>query len=55
MTWDVTPPADASGGYGLVVNASYSAPDNASGTVSGEQWVTTQKPLPLPPGSIDWP
>ena len=29
----------------------YSAPDDASGTVSGEQWVTTQKPLPLPPGS----
>ena len=53
VTWDVTPPADASGGYGVVVNATYSAPDDASGTVSGEQWVTTQKPLPLPPGSTD--
>jgi uncharacterized membrane protein len=26
VTWDVTPPADASGGYGVVVNASYLAP-----------------------------
>jgi NPCBM-associated, NEW3 domain of alpha-galactosidase len=53
VTWDITPPSDASGGYGVVVNASYSAPADASGTVSGEQWVTTQKPLPLPAGSID--
>jgi hypothetical protein len=53
VTWDITPPADASGGYGVVVNASYSAPAGASGTVSGEQWVTTQKPLPLPAGDTD--
>ena len=38
---------------GLIVNATYSAPDDASGSVSAEQWVTTEKPLPLPPGSTD--
>ncbi|HEY2518863.1 MAG TPA: NEW3 domain-containing protein [Streptosporangiaceae bacterium] len=53
VTWDITPPSDASGGYGVVVNASYSAPADASGTVSGEQWVTTQKPLPIPAGDTD--
>jgi hypothetical protein len=53
VTWDITPPSDASGGYGVVVDASYSAPADASGTVSGEQWVTTQKPLPIPAGDID--
>jgi hypothetical protein len=53
VTWDVTPPATASGGNGLVVNVSYGAPDDASGSVSAEEWVFTQKPLPLPPGSTD--
>ncbi|MGH9105001.1 MAG: NEW3 domain-containing protein, partial [Acidimicrobiales bacterium] len=52
-TWDVTPPVTASGGNGLVVTAAYTAPYGASGTVSAEQWVISQKPLPLPPGSTD--
>jgi hypothetical protein len=49
----VTPPAGAAGGNGLVADVTYSAPDNASGSVSSEQWVIAQKPLPLPPGAID--
>jgi hypothetical protein len=53
VTYDVTPPASATGGNGLVVNTTYGAPDNASGSVSSEQWVIAQKPLPLPPGSTD--
>jgi hypothetical protein len=53
VTFDVTPPATASGGSGLVATATYDAPDKASGTVSGEQWVIAQKPLPLPPGTTD--
>ena len=53
VTWNVTPPADANGGNGLVVSASYNAPDSASGTVSAEQWVRAQRPLPLPPGGTD--
>jgi hypothetical protein len=53
VTWDVTPPADASGGNGLVVSASYNAPSDASGTVSAEQWVHAQRPLPLPQGATD--
>ncbi|HEY2508471.1 MAG TPA: NEW3 domain-containing protein [Streptosporangiaceae bacterium] len=53
VTWNITPPAGASGGNGLVASATYSAPDAASGTVTTEQWVTTQKPLPLPPGALD--
>ena len=53
VTWDVTPPTDASGGNGLVVSASYDAPSGASGTVSAEQWVHAQRPLPLPPGATD--
>ncbi|HZR49358.1 MAG TPA: NEW3 domain-containing protein [Streptosporangiaceae bacterium] len=53
VTWNVTPPADGNGGQGLVIQASYTAPDNASGTVSAEQWVHVQKPLPLPPGATD--
>jgi hypothetical protein len=35
------------------VNATYNAPDNASGSVGFEQWVIAQKPLPLPPGTTD--
>jgi hypothetical protein len=53
VTFDVTPPADAAGGNGLVATAAYSAPDSASGSVSSEQWVIAQKPLPLPPGATD--
>jgi hypothetical protein len=53
VTWDVTPPADANGGTGLVVSAAYDAPDQASGSVSAEQWVRVQRPLPLPPGATD--
>jgi hypothetical protein len=53
VTWDVTPPADANGGTGLVVSAAYDAPDRASGPVSAEQWVRVQRPLPLPPGATD--
>jgi hypothetical protein len=53
VTFDVTPPATATGGNGLVANVTYSAPDNASGSVSSEQWVIAQKPLPLPPGATD--
>lgn len=53
VSWNVTPAADANGGYGLVVSASYGAPDGASGAVSAEQWVRVQRPLPLPPGATD--
>ena len=53
VTFDVTPPATAGSGYGLVATATYDAPDKASGTASGEQWVIAQKPLPLPPGTTD--
>jgi alpha-galactosidase-like protein len=53
VTFDVTPSASAAGGSGLVATATYSAPDNASGSVSSEQWVIAQKPLPLPPGATD--
>jgi hypothetical protein len=56
VTWDVTPPATMTAGTssnGVIVDATYSAPDDASGSVSAEQWVTTEKPLPLPPGSTD--
>ena len=53
VTFDVTPSASAAGGSGLVATATYSAPDNAPGSVSSEQWVIAQKPLPLPPGATD--
>jgi hypothetical protein len=53
VSWNVTPADDATGGNGLVVSASYTAPDNASGSVSAEQWVHAQRPLPLPPGATD--
>ena len=53
VTFDVTPSASAAGGSGLVATATYSAPDNAQGSVSSEQWVIAQKPLPLPPGATD--
>jgi hypothetical protein len=53
VTFNVTPPATATGGNGLVATATYTAPDSASGSVSSEQWVIAQKPLPLPPGATD--
>jgi hypothetical protein len=56
VTWDVTPPATMAAGTtsnGLVADATYSAPADASGSVSAEQWVSVEKPLPLPPGSTD--
>ncbi len=56
VTWDVTPPATMTAptsANGLIVDASYGAPADASGSVSAEQWVTVEKPLPLPPGSTD--
>jgi hypothetical protein len=53
LTWHVTPPATANGGVGVVLTTSYDAPDHASGTVSAEQWVKVQRPLPLPPGATD--
>ncbi len=53
VSWNVTPADDATGGNGLVVSASYTAPDSASGTVSAEQWVHAQRPLPLPAGATD--
>ena len=53
VTFNVTPPADAAGGNGLVATAAYTAPNGASGSVSSEQWVIAQKALPLPPGATD--
>jgi hypothetical protein len=53
VTWSVTPPASALGGTGVVVSAAYRAPDGASGSVSAEQWVNVQPPLPLPAGATD--
>jgi alpha-galactosidase-like protein/F5/8 type C domain-containing protein len=53
VTFEVTAPATANGGGGLVADATYDAPDDASGSVSGEQWVIVQRPLPLLPGATD--
>ncbi|HEY1566847.1 MAG TPA: NEW3 domain-containing protein [Solirubrobacteraceae bacterium] len=56
VTWNITPPADMTAptsANGVTVDASYNAPDAASGSVTAEQWVTVEKPLPLPPGSTD--
>lgn len=53
VTWSLTPPPDATGGNGLIVSTSYQADNAASGTVNAEQWVKTQRPLPLPPGATD--
>ncbi len=52
-TFAVTPPADASGGNGVTVSASFDNGFGASETASGEQWLSVQKPLPLPPGTVD--
>jgi hypothetical protein len=53
VTWSVTPPSDGNGGTGVVVSAAYAAPAQASGSVSAEQWVDVQRPLPVPPGATD--
>jgi hypothetical protein len=53
VTWKVTPPTTENGGAGVILQASYDAPDHASGTVSAEQWVRVQPPLPLPSGATD--
>jgi hypothetical protein len=53
VTWSVTPPAGATGGNGLVVTATYDAGLGTATTASAEQWVTVQRPLPLPPGTTD--
>lgn len=53
VSWNVTPPATANGGAGVVLQASYDAPGSASGTASAQQWVRVQPPLPLPPGGTD--
>jgi hypothetical protein len=52
-TWSVTPPADANGSGGLVVSAGYDAGFGTARTASAEQWLSVQRPLPLPPGATD--
>ena len=53
VTWSVTPPSTATGGNGIVVAASYNAGQGAATSDSAEQWVTVQRPLPLPKGVTD--
>jgi hypothetical protein len=56
VTWAVTPPASLptpTAANGVIVDASYSAPDSASGSISAERWVAVDKPLPLPAGATD--
>ena len=53
VTWSVTPPSTATGGAGIVVAASYDAGQGTATSDSAEQWVTVQRPLPLPPGVTD--
>jgi hypothetical protein len=53
VTWSVTPPSTATGGNGIVVAASYDAGQGAATSDSAEQWVTVQRPLPLPKGVTD--
>ena len=52
VTWSVTPPASENGSDGLVVSASYTAGFGTQ-SVSAEQWLHVQKPLPLPPGATN--
>ena len=49
----MTPPSTATGGDGIVVAASYDAGQGAATSDSAEQWVTVQRPLPLPKGVTD--
>jgi len=53
VTYSVTPPAAANGGAGVVVSASYSNGFGSAQSASAEQWVSAQRPLPLPPGATD--
>jgi NPCBM-associated, NEW3 domain of alpha-galactosidase len=53
VSWSVTPPSTATGGAGIVVAASYDAGLGTATSDSAEQWVTVQRPLPLPPGVTD--
>jgi hypothetical protein len=53
VSYSLTPPADANGSAGFVVSASYSTGFGPPQTVSAEQWLSVQRPLPLPPGSTD--
>ena len=52
-TFAVTPPDNASGGNGVIVSASFDNGFGASETASAEQWLSVQRPLPLPPGTVD--
>jgi uncharacterized repeat protein (TIGR01451 family) len=53
VSYTLTPSASANGGNGVVVSATYSNGFGPTQSVSAEQWVTAQKPLPLPPGTTD--
>jgi hypothetical protein len=53
VTYSLTPPADANGSDGFVVSASYSTGFGPPQTASAEQWLSVQRPLPLPPGATD--
>jgi hypothetical protein len=53
VTYSLTPPADANGSDGFVVSASYATGFGPPQTVSAEQWLSVQRPLPLPPGATD--
>lgn len=53
VTYTLTPSATANGGNGVVVAASYANGYGPPQSVSAEQWVTAQRPLPLPPGTTD--
>jgi NPCBM-associated, NEW3 domain of alpha-galactosidase len=53
VSWSVTPPSTATGGAGIVVAASYDAGQGTATSDSAEQWVSVQRPLPLPKGVTD--
>jgi hypothetical protein len=53
VTWSVTPPAGTGGSNGVAVSANYSAGPGTASSTSDEQWLSVQKPLPLPPGATD--
>lgn len=53
VTFAVTPPAGISGSDGVVVSATYASDFGLSQSVSAEQWLSVQRPLPLPAGATD--
>ncbi|MGH3261484.1 MAG: NEW3 domain-containing protein [Trebonia sp.] len=53
VSYSATPPTDANGGDGFVVSASYSTGFGLAQSVSAEQWLSVQRPLPLPTGAAD--